>query len=59
MICEACAAAADWPDAVDRIVPWEAQLLRRQAHDACQGGTWCDCQHRISSPDIDLGDVPC
>lgn len=25
---------------------------RKQKHEKCQGGTWCDCQHRVTEEGV-------
>jgi hypothetical protein len=32
---------------VARATPEEVAALVSEGHDACAGGTWCDCQHKI------------
>lgn len=28
------------------------QSLKKAMHEKCQGGTWCDCQHRIDRKNV-------
>lgn len=55
MICETCRKGADLLPSVQKI---DASLVKTRSeafemieefHAACQGGSWCDCQHKIRS----------
>lgn len=46
-ICQPC------KDGADINAPEQFKLmLRRQYHDKCKGGTWCDCQHRVGKKNV-------
>jgi hypothetical protein len=52
MICQPCAAAADWVPARPLYdgIPEVAASEREQAHMLCIGAGSCACQHRVPTP---------
>lgn len=53
MICAECAWEADLrrnlaADGVDFETYVKRPSMGGRGHKACRGGTWCDCQHRLT-----------
>ncbi len=47
MICKACRTGADIKNK-DLL----AKLAKEGWHKNCEGGTWCDCQHRVGRKNV-------
>jgi len=43
VICTMCKQAADTPTTNGPA----SRIYKSALHQACKGGTWCDCQHRV------------
>lgn len=51
MICEPCRAGQQTVKVTRQNHDGSKTVQTTKGHNACQGGTWCDCQHK---KDVDI-----
>lgn len=54
MICSSCAKGGDITAKIKRgeTDPVLGKAAAQQQHGECRGGTWCDCQHVVTTVDV-------
>jgi hypothetical protein len=54
MICPSCAKGGDITAKIKRgeTDPVLGRVAAEEHHGECRGGTWCDCQHVVTTVDV-------